>query len=85
MPVLRSSYYRFHKGIFPRCEHERNIELDFYMPCTSLPLVDPCAENNGGCSHLCLLSATEEDGFLCVCPDGVDPDECSGKNRTIPD
>ena len=28
-----------------------------------------CGSDNGGCSHLCLLS-TVEPGYVCVCPDG---------------
>ena len=30
---------------------------------------NPCENNNGGCSHLCLLSSTDPRGFSCVCPD----------------
>ena len=40
---------------------------------------NPCAENNGGCSHLCLLSAVAADGFTCNCPDDLDLEE-NGKN-----
>uniref|UniRef100_A0AAF5Q0L6 EGF-like domain-containing protein n=13 Tax=Wuchereria bancrofti TaxID=6293 RepID=A0AAF5Q0L6_WUCBA len=29
---------------------------------------NPCGDNNGGCSHLCLLSA-HDPGFTCSCPD----------------
>ena len=31
--------------------------------------INPCASNNGGCSHLCLLS-TAPGGHTCACPDG---------------
>ncbi|XP_037825188.1 low-density lipoprotein receptor-related protein 6 [Lucilia sericata] len=31
---------------------------------------NPCAHNNGNCSHLCLLS-TNAQGYSCVCPTGV--------------
>ncbi|XP_033156520.1 low-density lipoprotein receptor-related protein 6 [Drosophila mauritiana] len=31
---------------------------------------NPCAHNNGNCSHLCLL-ATNSQGFSCACPTGV--------------
>ena len=31
--------------------------------------VNPCARNNGNCSHLCLLSTTSG-GRTCACPDG---------------
>ncbi|XP_013174926.1 PREDICTED: low-density lipoprotein receptor-related protein 6 [Papilio xuthus] len=30
----------------------------------------PCKHNNGGCSHLCLLSPTPP-GYMCACPTGV--------------
>eukprot|EP00731_Ephydatia_muelleri_P017667 Em0010g765a len=32
---------------------------------------NPCALNNGGCTHLCLLSSVQEAGFTCACPDGT--------------
>nr|BAW33243.1 low density lipoprotein receptor-related protein 6 [Hemicentrotus pulcherrimus] len=31
---------------------------------------NPCEEDNGGCSHLCLLSPSER-GYSCACPTGV--------------
>ena len=40
---------------------------------------NPCAEDNGGCSHLCLLSAVAVDGYTCTCPDGLTLDS-NGKN-----
>ncbi|XP_049888265.1 low-density lipoprotein receptor-related protein 6 [Pectinophora gossypiella] len=30
----------------------------------------PCKDNNGGCSHLCLL-APSDPGYICACPTGV--------------
>ena len=32
---------------------------------------NPCAVNNGGCSHLCLLSSVKPDGYSCACPTDV--------------
>ena len=32
---------------------------------------NPCGDNNGGCSHLCLLSSTSNSGFVRVCPDDL--------------
>ncbi|XP_014229515.1 low-density lipoprotein receptor-related protein 6 [Trichogramma pretiosum] len=34
------------------------------------PGKNPCAKNNGNCSHLCLLS-TNKAGYSCACPTGV--------------
>lgn len=41
-------------------------------------ITNPCAIDNGGCTHLCLLSAVGPAGYCCVCPEGVDLSECSG-------
>ena len=35
-----------------------------------LPVTNPCALDNGNCSHLCLLSMEGEAGFSCACPNG---------------
>ena len=34
------------------------------------PVTNPCAVDNGNCSHLCLLSVEGEAGFSCACPNG---------------
>ena len=46
-----------------------NIHL--YHPLRQLNYSNPCGTNNGGCSHLCLLSPKEYGvvGFECACPD----------------
>ena len=44
-----------------------NINLN---SCLSSAADQPCAENNGNCSHLCLL--TPGGGRKCACPQGVD-------------
>ena len=31
---------------------------------------NPCEINNGGCTHLCLLSSTNSSGYSCTCADG---------------
>ena len=44
------------------------------VTCTLLfPLeaANPCAVNNGGCSHLCLPSVTAVSGYSCACPTGL--------------
>ena len=40
------------------------ISLKFYSG------TNPCQVNNGGCTHLCLLSSVNASGYRCVCPDG---------------
>ena len=32
---------------------------------------NPCGITNGGCSHLCLLSAMYPRGYSCDCPQGM--------------
>ncbi|KAK6630230.1 hypothetical protein RUM43_015023 [Polyplax serrata] len=41
-----------------------------YEPQRQPPMETPCSNNNGGCSHLCLLS-TDPSGYTCACPTGV--------------
>ena len=36
---------------------------------------NPCLNSNGGCSHICLLSATNSSGYSCACPDSLVLDE----------
>ena len=36
---------------------------------------DPCNNDNGGCSHLCLLSSTDSRGYSCLCPEEMTLDE----------
>ena len=38
-------------------------------------LPNPCSDNNGCCSHFCLLSPTESSGLTCAFPDGFHPNE----------
>ena len=60
-----------------------SLQFEFYLNLSQNVLCilgqNPCAENNGGCSHLCLLSAVAADGFTCNCPDDLDLEE-NGKN-----
>lgn len=32
---------------------------------------NPCQEDNGNCTHMCLLSSTYPEGYGCNCPDGL--------------
>jgi hypothetical protein len=42
---------------------------------------NPCAQDNGGCSHLCFYKGRTK-GYVCGCPDDLEPnEECfEGKN-----
>lgn len=46
--------------------------------CTLLSILNyyflvsnPCLDNNGNCSHFCLLSSSNTDGLGCECPNGM--------------
>lgn len=41
--------------------------IDSY-PCNILTGINPCGENNGGCSHLCLIAPGGKN-YTCACPD----------------
>ena len=34
--------------------------------------LNPCSSDNGGCSHLCLLSASTNSNMSCSCPIGYE-------------
>ena len=50
--------------------------------CTLLG-INPCAINNGGCAHLCLLSNTNQRNYTCACHSGTqlhqNGHDCNGK------
>ncbi|XP_073967481.1 low-density lipoprotein receptor-related protein 6-like [Choristoneura fumiferana] len=48
------------------------VDIRVYDSSRQLPPVGnhPCKVNNGGCSHLCLLSPTAP-GYVCSCPTGL--------------
>lgn len=37
----------------------------------SFLVTNPCGNDNGNCSHFCLLSATNASGYSCACPDSL--------------
>lgn len=45
------------------------VILSLHVPCHA-GNNNPCQNNNGGCSHLCLLSSSNTEGYTCACPDG---------------
>ncbi|XP_078621857.1 low-density lipoprotein receptor-related protein 2-like isoform X1 [Branchiostoma floridae x Branchiostoma japonicum] len=46
----------------------RPMDIHIVHPQRQMPFVNPCGDNNGGCSHLCLM-APERRGYTCACPD----------------
>ncbi|XP_063240571.1 low-density lipoprotein receptor-related protein 2 [Bacillus rossius redtenbacheri] len=71
----------------------RPYDLHVYHPLRQLPYANPCGTNNGGCSHLCLLSPGPKGGavpggygvgetsvkYVCACPNQF---YLSGDNKT---
>ena len=64
-----------------------NLILGAYAcMCLSTLAPNPCAQNNGNCSRLCLLSSSAQEGYVCACPDvliNFDEDQniCRGKTH----
>ena len=49
----------------------------------SLTVTNPCAVNNGGCSHLCLISSGGR-SHTCECPDHFLAVQIGGVARCLP-
>ena len=50
----------------------RPYDVHVYHPLRQLPYDNPCAINNGGCSHLCLIGPNADGRGTtrtCACPD----------------
>ena len=49
--------------------------------------VNPCAINNGGCAHLCLLSFDNSRNYTCACHNGTllhqNGHDCVGKSASV--
>lgn len=62
-----------------------NMDIRVYHPLRQPQVTNPCGENNGNCSHLCLLAVG---GVTCRCPDGMnmsdDSRTCKGKPALRP-
>ncbi|XP_071545834.1 low-density lipoprotein receptor-related protein-like [Panulirus ornatus] len=69
--VLRANKFTGEDFQFLRNTTHRPYDIHIYHPLRQLPMENPCGENNGGCSRLCLLSPTGNGAvsFKCACPD----------------
>ena len=65
----------------------RHKMLELWCPYISFTAPNKCDNNNGNCSHLCLLSVTDPRGFTCACPEGMSLEanmlSCIGKSAWI--
>lgn len=62
-----------HSGALPKeIIHGEHVPTDIkvWEPKRQPYKDTPCAHNNGGCSHLCLLT-TKPPGYSCACPTGI--------------
>lgn len=46
----------------------RPYDMHVYHPLRQLPYDNACGENNGNCTHLCLLAPNRPEGYRCACP-----------------
>ena len=59
------------KAVHPSLQQQGEHYLECTLVINYLPVVsNPCQSDNGGCSHLCLLSATSLGHSSCACPTG---------------
>lgn len=55
----------------------------YYCTLYMQAVPNPCLTINGGCSHLCLLSAVDPTGYICDCPNGMVLDDGPVSNCTF--
>lgn len=70
-PALGADVYGIHV-ISPEQQRQGKLKINalHQLPIFS-PVSNPCTENNGNCSHLCLLSSISPTNYSCGCPDGL--------------
>ena len=51
----------------PLASWMQSLQYVMFSMTLYTPGNNPCRVNNGGCSHLCLLSATDSRGYACAC------------------
>ena len=64
--LLRANKFTGENMEILRNTSHRPYDIHVYHPLRQLPFSNPCGTNNGGCSHLCLISPTG--GYTCACP-----------------
>ncbi|XP_065069050.1 low-density lipoprotein receptor-related protein 4-like isoform X3 [Rhopilema esculentum] len=57
--------YEYQDGFFAP------MDVQVMHPLLQRQVSNPCASNNGGCSHLCLLSSVKKEGYSCACPTDI--------------
>ncbi|KAJ8019651.1 Low-density lipoprotein receptor-related protein 2 [Holothuria leucospilota] len=79
MTVFRSHKYTgANRTKLVQLDRHRPYDIHVYHPYVQyLDIPNPCGDNNGGCSHLCLIS--EGRGYSCACPDSF---ELASDNKT---
>lgn len=76
--VIRAHKFTGENMQILRNTSHRPYDIHIYHPLKQLPYKNPCGDNNGGCSHLCLISPSSQ-GFKCACPNNF---ILSADNRT---
>ena len=66
MKVISDQRQQQGTKIFQSCMHTHHIKF-----CTAIG-ENPCAINNGGCAHLCLLSFSDDRNYTCSCHSGAE-------------
>jgi len=57
------------------------MDIHVYSSARQKSDINPCSPNNGGCSHLCLLSPDPPNFYTCACPTGI---RIMSDNKTCP-
>ncbi|OQV14980.1 Low-density lipoprotein receptor-related protein 2 [Hypsibius exemplaris] len=78
--VMKAKMFVDKNGTIIRNTTHRPYDINIWHPVRQPVYDNPCAQNNAGCSHLCLLSPGIFDnkvGYSCACPTnfGLLPDE----------
>ena len=56
-------------------EWSERVEITEQPMCILVLSMHPCRINNGGCEHICVPSATDDQGHICLCSTGYKKEE----------